>query len=260
MANIERFTGELDGLKAMRKHPETLYYIGNSALLERRKISIVGSRKPTPYTREMTRTLAQRLSKRGVCIVSGAALGVDGIAHHGAGSANTIAVMGNGIDIRYPSLHDQLIRSIEDEGLVMSPFEMGFAATKWSFVVRNEIVAALGESLIVTQADRNSGTLRSVEFALKMGKKVYVLPQRIGESEGSNDLLKSGLAEAIYDIDAFVEGFGMVHHAEDDELLRFCRSRPTYEEAVQKFGGQLFAYELEGRVEVVDGRVIPVDG
>lgn len=254
---IEKLTEHIPELEGMKKYPPSLYYIGNTVLLDRRKISIVGSRKPTPYTRQMTFDLAQKLSQRGVCIVSGAAMGVDGIAHQGAQSSNTIAVMGNGLDIRYPAVNRDLIEDIERDGLVLSQFETGFKAAAWSFVVRNEIVAALGESLIVTQADLNSGTLRSVEYARKMGKKIYVLPQRLTESEGTNRLLAEGKAEAIYSIDRFADMFS---HAgitqESDPLLYFCKSSPTYEEAVRKFGEKLFAYELEGKIEVVSGHVV----
>ena len=244
-------------LEGMKRYPQKLYCIGNTALLKRTKIAIVGTRKPTPYTRQFTLELAQKLSQRRVCIVSGAAMGVDAIAHSGARSENTIAVMANGLDIRYPATNRSLIESIERKGLVLSQFETGFKATVWSFVVRNEIVAALGDVLIVTQADLNSGSLRSVEFAQKMEKKIYVLPQRAGESEGTNRLLAEGKAEAIYDIDAFVQQFKHAHITEEtDPFLSFCKSSPTYEEALRKFGDQLFAYELEGKIEVVSGQVL----
>jgi DNA processing protein len=254
---IKKLTSNIPELEVMKKYPPTLYYIGNTALLQKTKVSIVGSRKPTPYTRKWTFDLAQKLSQRGVCIVSGAAMGVDAIAHQGAHAGNTIAVMGNGLDIRYPVINRDLIAGIEREGLVLSQFETGFKAAAWSFVVRNEIVAALGESLIVTQADPGSGSLRSVEYARKMGKKIYVLPQRIGESEGTNRLLAEGKAEAIYDIGQFADMFAHAGITEDsDPLLYFCKSNPSYEEVVRKFGDKLFAYELEGKVEVVAGHVI----
>lgn len=254
---MEKLTAHIPELEGMKKYPSSLYYIGNTALLSKTKISIVGSRKPTPYTRQMTFDLAQKLSQRGICIVSGAAMGVDGIAHRGAQSNNTIAVMGNGLDIRYPAVNRDLIEDIEREGLVLSQFKEGFKAAAWSFVVRNEIVAALGESLIVTQADLNSGSLRSVEYARNMGKKIYVLPQRLTESKGTNHLLAEGVAEAIYSIDDFANMFSHTDITEEsDPLLYFCKSSPAYEEAARKFGEKLFAYELEGKIEVVAGRVV----
>ena len=187
----------------MASYPKNIYYKGNISLLKRPKVSIVGSRKPSPYTKQYTYTLAQALSKRGVCIVSGGAMGVDAIAHEGAGADNTIAVLASGIDIYYPAVNKGLLRSIEQNGMLISQFEPDFAATNWSFVLRNELVVALGEILIVTQAAVDSGSMRSVEYAQKMGKKIFVLPHRIGESEGTNRLLQEGKASIISDIESF---------------------------------------------------------
>ncbi|HHD74938.1 MAG TPA: DNA-processing protein DprA, partial [Nitratifractor sp.] len=89
----------------MKKAPEAIYAIGNETLLERVKVSIVGTRKPLAYTKDYTYKIAKALAKRGVVVVSGAAMGVDAIAHQGAGVENTIAVMANGLDIRYPAVN-----------------------------------------------------------------------------------------------------------------------------------------------------------
>ena len=242
----------------MRKRPEPLWYRGDLSLLERPKVSVVGTRRPNAYTKAAVTRLASALAKRGVAVVSGAAMGVDALAHRGAGASNTIAVLGCGLNRRCPSLNAQLIESIEREGLVTSPFEPDFDARPWTFVARNEIVVALGEVLVVAQADRNSGSMRSVAYAKAMGKRIFVLPHRLGESEGTNDLLAAGEAEAIYDIDAFAGNFGVGVPADEDEFLAFCKGRPTYEEAAKRFGERLFEAELEGLVAVVDGRVVPL--
>ncbi len=246
----------IDDLETMRKYPEQLFYRGDLSLLKRVRVSIVGSRRAGQYAQFMTRELAAKLSAAGVCIVSGGALGIDALAHASAGSANTIAVLANGLDIRYPASNRRLLDAIEKEGLLLSPFEDGFRAQNWSFVARNEIVVALGEALIVTEADPNSGSMRSVEYALKMGKKIFVLPHRIGESEGTNGLLAEGKAEPIYDIDAFVSRYGEAARCADDPFLEYCRSRPTYEEAVRAYAQEVFAYELEGKIAVEAGRIV----
>ena len=188
-------------LSSMKKYPKELFFSGELSLLQKTKISIVGTRKPSKYTREYTQKLASLLSKRGVCIVSGGAMGVDAIAHSGAGSANTIAVLPCGIDIKYPSVNKNLLSDIEKNGLLLSQFEEGFKSRPWSFVTRNELVVALGEVLIVAEADLSSGSMRSVAYALAMGKEIFVFPQRLGESNGTNELLASGKAKAIYDIE-----------------------------------------------------------
>lgn len=243
-------------LERMKSYPSILYYLGNPALLKRPKISIVGTRHPISYTKSFTQLLARKLSFAGICLVSGGAQGVDGLVHHGAGFNNTIMVAGTGLDIRYPTLHATLIESIEKEGLVLSQFEAGKPSTKWNFPKRNELVVALGDVLIVTQADLKSGTMHSVEFALKMGKPIYVLPHRLGESEGTFLLLAKGLATAIYDIDAFVEKFGVNAFTCKDEFLNYCALQPLYHDAVEKFGDTVFEYECLGKIKVEHGRIM----
>ncbi len=246
-------------LHVMKKMPSTVYYKGNTELLQRPKVSIVGSRKPSQYTKETTYALASKLAARGVCIVSGAAMGVDALAHKGAGSANTIAVMANGLDIIYPKVNRTLIESIAAEGLTLSQFEKSFKATKWSFVVRNELVVALGEVLVVTQSDLNSGTMRSVAYAHAMGKPVYVLPHRLTESLGTQQLLMEGGAEAIYDLEAFVAGFGSRERScKEDELLEYCSCGVSYEKAVERYGERIVEYELEGRIKIEHGNIYVV--
>ena len=166
-----------------------LFYKGDLSLLDKPKIAIVGSRRPRQYTKEITSKLSSILSKKYV-IVSGGAMGIDAIAHQNAQYHNTIMVAGTGLDKRYPAINKKMIQSIEDNGLVLSQFEAGVPSNRWNFPLRNELVVALGDVLIVTYADINSGTMRSVEYALKMNKQIYVLPHRIGESDGTNKLLE----------------------------------------------------------------------
>lgn len=250
-------TEYITALEGMKKYPKELFYKGDLALLDRPKVSIVGSRRLSNYTREYTYALAKSLTKRGVCVVSGAAMGVDAIAHQGAGSENTIAVVANGLDIRYPTVNKQLIESIENEGLMLSQFNDGFRATGWSFVVRNELVVALGDMLIVTQAELDSGSMRSVEYALGMGKEIYVLPQRLGESMGTNKLLQEGKAKAITDIEAFSARFGEAASTDiqKDDFFYFCQHAPTFDETVEKFGDKIYEAELEGLITIHNGIV-----
>jgi len=245
-------------LESMKKYPETIYYRGNLDLLNRPKVSIVGTRRPSGYTKSILMQLASSLSSRGVVVVSGAAIGVDALAHKGAGVDKTIAVMGCGINHRYPKINSALIKSIESSGgLVLSQFDPDFTATPWSFVVRNEVVVALGDILIVAQADLHSGTMRSVEYAKKMGKSIFVLPHRLGDSEGTNALLEEKEAEAIYDIEKFANRFGLLSKSDnEDPFIQYCKKSPSYEDAMKKFGHRLFEAELEGIITAKDGRVV----
>ena len=254
---IKELTFNIPELKSMKKYPKELFYIGNTKLLKKKKISIIGTRRPNSYTKEFTHKLASKLSSLDICIVSGAAMGVDAISHQAAKSDNTIAVVANGLDIRYPSVNKNLISNIEEKGLVLSAYKVGEKARNYTFVLRNEIVVALGDILIVTQADLNSGSLTSVQYALKMKKKIYTLPHRINESLGTQELVKKGFIEPIYDIDEFISNYSNTNKIEKttDELLLFCESNPSYEEAISKFGNRVFEYELDGKITINNARV-----
>lgn len=247
-------------LESMQKYPESLEYKGSLELLKQPKVSMVGTRRPNPYTRSITYELAKKLSMSGIVVVSGAAAGVDTIAHQGAGSSNTIAVLPSGIEVRYPKANTELIASIEKDGLTLSQFESFFEARTWSFVVRNEIVVALGECLIVAEADIGSGSMRSVEYALEMDKPIYVLPHRIRESEGTHQLLAQGKAKAIEDIDDFIAYISKktLNTILDTPFLAFCRTLPSYEEVMLKYPKEIFEAELSGIVDVRNGRVTVV--
>jgi DNA processing protein len=255
---MRAITEHIPALEDMKKYPKELFCIGDESLLQRPKVSIVGTRRPSTYTKQFTHTLAKALSSRGVCVVSGVAMGVDAIAHNGAGAMNTIAVVANSVDIRYPSVNRFLIQEIESQGLVLSQFPATFRATPWSFVVRNELVVALGDVLVVSEADEGSGSMRSVEFALQMGKEIFVLPHRLGESQGTNQLLLEGLAKPIYDIESFVNSYGVVPKDDSikkDEFFYFCQTSPTLDEAVEKYTSRIYEAELEGLIEIENGRI-----
>ncbi|MDD5405600.1 MAG: DNA-protecting protein DprA [Sulfurovaceae bacterium] len=254
---IGRISENIVEFNVMKKYPKEIFYKGNVELLKKPKISIVGSRNPNQYAQMMTHEIAYKLSCAGICIVSGGAVGIDTISHKAAGLYNTIMVAGTGLDKRYPSINRHLIQDIENYGLVLSQFQLGTQFNKYNFPIRNELVVALGNILIVTYADIDSGTMRSVEYAIKMKKDIYVLPHRIGESEGTNGLLKHGLAKAIYDIDEFIASIGVNNLCIDpgDEFLKYCKTNPTFDDAVVKYGEKVFEYELDGKIKVNNGQI-----
>jgi len=140
---------------------------------------------------------------------------------------------------------------------MLSQFNDGFRATGWSFVVRNELVVALGDMLIVTEAELNSGSMRSVEYALKMGKEIYVLPHRLDESSGTNSLIREGKATAIADVELFASRFGQAasFDMQKDDFFYFCQASPTFDDTVAKFGDRVYEAELEGIVTIHNGIV-----
>ncbi len=242
----------------MKKYPKELFYIGNTTLLNKPKVSIVGSRSPNQYARNVTQELSTKLSQAGVCVVSGGAIGIDAIAHKYAGSHNTIMVAGTGLDKRYPNINKNMIQDIEKDGLVLSQFKNDVPSYKYNFPLRNELLVALGEVLVVAYADINSGTMRSIEYAIKMEKEIYVLPHRLGESDGTNKLLENGTAKAIFNINEFVSKFSQIQNEDGvvDEFLQYCQSNPTYDEAINLYGAKVFEYELMGKIDIQNGTII----
>lgn len=253
---IKKIEFKIEELSSMKKYPNEIFYIGNTELLKRKKISIIGTRRPNSYTKEFTYKLSSKLSLNDICIVSGAAMGVDSIAHQGAKSNNTIAVIANALDIRYPSVNKNLIIDIEKNGLMLSTYKEKEKAKNYTFILRNELVVALGDILIVTEADINSGSLSSIDFALKMKKEIYTIPHRLNESLGTQELVKRNLIKVIYDIDEFVEKITNKKLSKtDDEILLFCKTNPTYESAISKFPNEILEYELDGKINIKNGKI-----
>lgn len=244
-------------LESMKKYPANLSYSGNLELLSRPKVSIVGTRRPTAYTREYTYKLARSLSNRGVVIVSGGAMGVDAIAHQGAIANSTISVLATGIDIKYPAVNKSLLGEIESGGgLLLSQFEDGFKATQWSFVLRNELVVALSDILIITEADEDGGSIRSAEYAERMGKTIFTLPHPLNQSQGTNKLLSEGKATPIYNIEEFSSRYGISNTViEKDDFYYMCQTTPTLDQVVASFGSRVYEAELDGIVSIENGLV-----
>ena len=177
--------------------PTKLYYIGTLPSERRPTVAIVGTRKPTTYGAEVTTQLATDLARRGVIIVSGMALGVDGLAHRAALDAGgtTIAVQGNGLARLYPSTHRQLgMEIIQNGGAILSEYEPDVGARDFQFLERNRIVSGLSDAVLITEASAHSGTLNTARHALEQGKEVFVVPGNITSplSAGCNALLKQG--------------------------------------------------------------------
>ena len=252
---INKITFHIKELDFMKSYPKDIFYIGNTDLLNNKKIAIVGTRKPNSYTKNFTHQLAQALNNANITVVSGVAMGVDAISHN-ASINNTIAVVANGLNIKYPSVNKNLIQKIEQNSLILSTYEDNEKARAYTFVHRNELVVALSDILIITQADLKSGSLTSAKYALEMGKQIYVLPHRIGDSDGTNELLKNNQAKLIYNIDDFLNEIGInTQEIVQDEFLQYCKTNPTYDEAILKYSTEIFEYELLGKIKITDGKI-----
>jgi DNA processing protein len=179
------------------KAPEKLHFIGTLPSSRQPSVAIVGTRKPTAYGKEVTHQLAYELARRGIVIVSGLALGVDGLAHRAALQAGgtTIAVLANGLPDIYPATHKSLADDIVAQGgAIVSEYEPETQAWPNQFLERNRIVSGLADAIIITEAAGRSGTLNTAMHALDQGKTVFVVPGNITSpmSAGCNELLKQG--------------------------------------------------------------------
>ncbi len=246
----------------MKKYPKELYYMGNLDLLNKPKISIVGTRKPSQYTKNAIASISSSLSNSGVCIVSGGAMGVDAIASLNAGANNTIVVLASSLDYLYPATNKKLLAQIANEGLIISQFDINHKPRAYDFVARNEIVVALGEALIVGEADRKSGTLHSASYALNMQKDIYALTHRLNESKGTNDLLADNKAKAIYDIDNFISNICFMFGIKDksnkkiNSIDEFFKTTPSYEDALLKYPNEVLEYEMQGKIKIQNNCII----
>lgn len=235
-------------LNELKKVPNRLYYIGDKNLINKQIVAIVGTRRPNSYTKRLVTNLASSLAKRDVYVISGAAMGVDAVAHLGA-YPKTIGVMGNSLDIIYPKINQEMILNMQKNSLVLSEYEPNTKATKWSFVDRNRLVVALSVAVVIAQADEKSGSMHSAKIALKQNKPLYVLPQRLEDSKGTNALLANNQAKLIDDIDKFCDGFATLNEPKD-KIIQFCKNEPNLEICLEKFGDKIYEYELDGKISI----------
>lgn len=201
-------------LTDIARKPQTLYYMGTLPDGDRKRVAIVGSRKPTSYGKEVTMRLASALAQRGVVIVSGLALGVDGIAHRAAleVGGTTVAVLGNGLPTIYPASHTALAHElIENGGAILSEYPEREKARPYYFLQRNRLVSGLADAVIITEAAHRSGTLNTAQHALEQGRDVFVVPGNITSplSEGCNNLLLQG-ANPITSVEDFCNYFAPI--------------------------------------------------
>ncbi len=186
--------------------PALLYVKGELRREDELAVAIVGSRKTSPYGRWFTEKIGRDLAGHGVTIVSGLARGIDSVAHMGAlgGGGRTIAVLGCGIDVIYPSENRDLFHQIVAHGAVLSEFPMGSRPEGGHFPRRNRIISGLSIGVVIVQASAQSGSLITAQYALEQGREVFAVPGNVGAegSRGTNQLIKEGakLVESSADI------------------------------------------------------------
>ncbi len=193
-------------LKEIYDPPVVLYAKGELNSKDKNSVAMVGSRMTTHYGIETARKLAYQLAYVGVTVVSGGARGIDTAAHQGAlsGKGRTVAVLGTGINLIFPSENAELFERIAANGAVITQFPFNRQADKQSFPIRNRIVAGMTLGTVVVEANMTSGALITANFATEYGRQVFAVPGRIDSprSKGCHDLIKKGakLCEGAEDI------------------------------------------------------------
>lgn len=174
--------------------PLLLWLRGDPALLTEPGLAIVGARACTGYGSHVTAELASAASSAGVTVVSGAAYGIDAVAHRAAlaAGAPTVAVLAGGVDRPYPSAHKALLDRVADQGVVCSELVPGSAPTRWRFLQRNRVIAALTRATLVTEAGLRSGSLNTAGHAAELGRVLGAVPGPItsAASAGCHRLLR----------------------------------------------------------------------
>ncbi len=193
-------------LTRMPDLPPALYFKGR--VPDGPAVALVGSRKASPTGLGAAGRIAQHLCERGVCVISGLALGIDAAAHEGAleGGGPTVGVLGCGIDVVYPRSNRALFGRVEQSGGIVSEYYLGEAPLPWRFPARNRIIAGLADVLVVVEAAEKSGALITARHAMESGRDVWAVPGPLGavECRGSNKLLSDG-AGVLWDIQDFLD-------------------------------------------------------
>ena len=182
-------------------------------LAEEPVVTVVGTRRASPYGTEVAYALGRGLGAAGVTVVSGLALGVDGTAHRGCldGGGVPVAVVASGPDVVYPRRHRNLHHRVRDAGVVLAELPPGTEPYRWSFPARNRIMAALAQMTLVVEAADPSGSLITADFAKDLGRCVAAVPGRVTSSlaRGTNNLLKDGATPISQTEDVLDELFGV---------------------------------------------------
>jgi DNA processing protein len=190
-------------LREIADPPLVLHCAGDRSLLDMAAVSVVGSRRATPYGINVAEMLARELALAGACVISGLARGIDAAAHRSALDAGgkTIAVLGTGIDVIYPRSNTRLFQRIVSEGLVVSDFPPGSPPLPEHFPMRNRLISGLSLGTVIVEATARSGSLITARMAAEQNREVFAVPGSIfaRTSEGTHRLVQYG-AKLVHDV------------------------------------------------------------
>lgn len=209
-------------LNNIENKPFAIFYKGNINLLKEYCISIIGTRNSTPYGEESCKNIAKELSVNGIPIVSGGARGIDILSHKICMENNNspICILGSGLLNIYPKENGKYFNQISEQGCLISEYDLYTPPDKFNFPMRNRIISALGDGLIVVEAKEKSGTMITVKYALDQGKDIAAVPGPIfwEKSTGCNKLIRDG-ASIICEVKDLYDIFKLNNISKKSEIM-----------------------------------------
>ena len=264
-------------LKEIDQPPPVLYIRGEYLPDDLFAVAIVGTRRATPYGRQITEELAAFLAVNGMTVISGLARGVDAIAHQTAlkSGGRTIAVLGSGVDKIYPPEHRAMAEQMMDQGAIISDYAPGTPPDASNFPPRNRIISGLSLAVVVIEAGETSGALITAEFAAEQGREVFAVPGSIlaPQSKGTNKLIQQG-ALPLLSVNDLMQALDVARVSEhkaarkimptnaiEAKLLGVLTNEPLHvdeirnqsELPIEKVSAALALMELKGMVRQVGG-------
>ena len=265
-------------LRKIKKPPKQLYILGDESLLNGENLAIIGSRKCTEYGKKQAKKFASELSMEGINIVSGMAVGIDGIAHRACIEANgkTIAVLGSGFNHIYPKENIELFyRILETGGAVISEYAPNIEADGRNFPERNRIVSGISLGVLVVEAAYRSGTSITAQCARKQKKRIYCIPSSVESNKGvgiaklvekgaklvlkPQDILKDYKIEKTANfkqikMNNFMERqipdkYKKIYNLINKEGIHINNIAKKLKRPIQEINQELFMMELEGFIE-----------
>lgn len=262
-------------LRNAKGHPPVICVRGNLETLKRPMVGIVGTRHATAVGMRMVGELAESFAAHSVAVVSGMAIGTDTAAHVGAlrtdGDMQTVAVLGGGVDYIWPLENESLYWKIVERGAVISEMPIGFVPRGTNFVQRNRWIAGLSQKLILSEADLKSGSMRTAQFALDLGRELWAIPSHPSDARaaGPNSLIASHMAKLCSGVTDFFgtcekvvenNGFDEKNSDSENNLLDALGTIPVSEsvladvvkKSISEIKRDLVVLELRGLIRKTD--------
>lgn len=228
-------------LKEIDQPPPVLYLRGEYLPDDLFAVAIVGTRRVTPYGRQITEELSAFLAGRGITVVSGLARGVDALAHQMALKAGgrTLAVLGSGVDKIYPPEHRALAEQIMEHGALLSDYAPGTPPDASNFPPRNRIISGLSLAVVVVEAGETSGALITAEFAAEQGREVFAVPGSIlaPQSKGTNKLIQNG-ALPLLSVNDLMQALDLTRVGEQKAARKIMPGDPTEAQLLNVIGSE----------------------